>query len=445
MKLAKFFTAGCLAAALGAGNLLAQDEPVEVRIRAVTDKDGKVEVVEERIVGAEKSEKPGKSTAKSEVKEVEEETVKGRVIRRLQGLAGNVLERVEAATSEQGSEWGELPQSDYWIGVQIAPVAPEIRKHLTVKHGILVLHVYPESPAAKAEVQADDILIQAGELKLETGHDLIKAVDAAGTKELTFKVLREGKETTATLQPVKREAAKTLTLTRPAEGGLRLERLQAAQKQFEKALEALRAETEGEAAVDFMLVRPGAFMSRASTAKAPDDLTIQITKEGNKPAKIHVKQGDKSWDVAADKLDELPKEIRPFVEQMASGGGNATFMVSPPGAGPHFQMKVAPFKATTIPGVPAPPVVVPYPPAVHAVPAHPAIPGVPAVAPRATVTWSAAAPHGGTDAKLDQILKKLDALASPDLDEMKKELQALRKEVDELRKKASGSESGKER
>ena len=150
MKLAKFFTAGCLAAALGAGNLLAQDEPVEVRIRAVTDKDGKVEVVEERIVGAEKSEKPGKSTAKSEVKEVEEETVKGRVIRRLQGLAGNVLERVEDETSEQGSEWGELPQSDYWIGVQIAPVAPEIRKHLTVKHGILVLHVYPESPAAKA-------------------------------------------------------------------------------------------------------------------------------------------------------------------------------------------------------------------------------------------------------------------------------------------------------
>ena len=59
----------------------------------------------------------------------------------------------------------------------------------------------------------------------------------------------------------------------------------------------------------------------------------------------------------------------------------------------------------------------------------------PAVA-RAATAWTYAVSPQASDAKLDQILKKLDSLASPDLDEMRKELKALRKEVDELRKKA---------
>lgn len=434
MKITKLFTAGCLAAALSTSGLLAQDEPVQVRIRAIADKDGKVEVVEERVVGpgkpkSEKVEEEAKIGDRTDPSTGEDQTIRARVIRRLQGLAEGVAGKVEAGAED--SVWGELPPSDYWIGVQIAPVAPEVRKHMAVKHGVLVLHVYPDSPAAKAEMQADDILIQAGEAKIETGPDLIKAVDAAQTKELTFKLLREGKETTLTVQPIKRESTKTLTLTRPTEGAPRMERLQAAQKQFEKALEALRAETEGEAAVDFMLVRPGAFMSRATTLKVPDDLTVQITKEGNKPAKIHVKKGEKSWDVTADKLDDLPKEIRPFVEQMSGGAGHATFMVAPHGAGPQFPMQMAaPVKGA-----------IPFPPVT---PAIPALPGIPATR-AATAAWSAAVPHTAADAKLDQILKKLDALGSPDLEVMKKELQSLRKEVDELRKKSTGSEAGKER
>jgi hypothetical protein len=97
-------------------------------------------------------------------------------------------------------------------------------------------------------------------------------------------------------------------------------------------------------------------------------------------------------------------------------------------------MKVAPLPAKG--AVPAPPVTVP---AVPGVPATPPLPG------RAAAMWSAAIPHSGADAKLDQILKKLDALSSPELEQMKKELQTLRTEVDELRKKSTGSGAGKER
>jgi prefoldin subunit 5 len=446
MKLTRLITASCLTAALSAAGAFAQDEPVEVRVRAVAGPDGKLEVVEERIVGSEKltDKKETGTTEKGAEKKDEEQPLRARIIRRVQELG----ERVGGANAVEGAlgaatedVWGELPQSDYWIGVQIAPIAPEIRKHLPVKHGVLVVHVYPDSPAIKAELKADDILLQAGDKKIETGPDLVKAVDAAKETELSFLVLREGKEQKLTVTPTKREdAGQNLLLTRPAPAP-RLEKLQAAQKQFERALEGLRAETQQEGVVDFMLVRPGAFMAESADVKIPDDLTVQITKEGNKPAKVHVKKGDKSWETTSDKLDVLPKEVRPHVEQMLRGSHGLT-MTAPAGGMqlPYtMQMKVAP-------AAPGAPINMPHPPRIAAVPALPAVPGTPAAAPmvaRAATLWSHAMPSQASDAKLDQILKKLDAIASPDLEEMKKELKSLRKEVEELQKKISSTDSPK--
>lgn len=439
MKLKRLVTASCFAAALSAAGAWAQDEPVEVRVRAVAGPDGKLEVVEERVVGSEKptdKKEAGKAEKGGESKDVEQ-PLRARIIRRVQELG----ERIGDANAAEGGleavledAWGEMPQSDYWIGVQIAPVAPEIRKHLPVKHGVLVVHVYPDSPAIKAELKADDILLQAGDKKIETGPDLVQAVDAAKETELSFLVLREGKEQKLTVTPTKRvDAGQELLLSRTAPAP-RLEKLQAAQKQFERALEALRAETQQEGVVDFMLVRPGAFMAESAVAKMPDDLTVQITKEGNKPAKVHVKKGDKSWDTTSDKLDALPKEIRPHVEQMLQRPLGLS--MAAPGEGMRMpltmQMKVAP-------SAPGAPINMPHPPRIAAVPALPAVPGTPAAGPmvaRAATLWSHAMPSQASDAKLDQILKKLDAIASPDLEEMKKELKSLRKEVDELRKKS---------
>lgn len=443
MNRTKFFAASCVATALSATGAFAQEEPVEVRIRSVAGPDGKVEVVEERIVGGEKSpEKQEGDAAEKEPDNTEEQPLRARIIRRVQELGEKVggskaAENVLEVISEDF--WGEMPQSDYWIGVQIAPVAPEVRKHLPVKHGVLVVHVYPDSPAIKAELQADDILLQAGDKKIETGPDLVKAVDAAKETELSFLVLRAGKEQKLTVTPTKRDAVdKSLLLTRPAPSP-RLEKLQAAQKQFEKALEALRAETQQEGAIDFMLVRPGAFMAAGAEAKMPDDLTVQITKEGNKPAKVQVKKRDKSWDTTSDKLDTLPPEIRPHVEHLLNGGGSGLHGGFSPATSRMFQMKLA---APT----PGAPIVAPYPPRMNTIPALPAAPGTPAAPPivaRAATAWSHAFPAQPSDAKLDEILKKLDALASPDLEAMKKELKSLRKEVDELRKANSDSESPK--
>ncbi|WP_254508028.1 PDZ domain-containing protein [Anatilimnocola floriformis] len=438
MKWTKMFSASCLAAALATTTTFGQDQPVEVRVRAIAGPDGKVlQVLEERVLG-----KDDEKAEKKEEGKTDGQPLRARIFRRAQELGEKIAEAAEGATVEIANEdfWGEMPQSDYWIGVQIAPVSAEVRKHIPVKHGVLVQQVYPDSPAIKAELQADDILLQAGDAKIETGPDLVKAIDAAKTTEVPFLVLRGGKEIKLKITPTKRENEneRLPVLTAPA---VRLERLHAAQKQFEKALETLRAETQPEQGkVDLMLVRPGAFIMQSDVAKLPDDVTVQITKEGNKPAKIQVKKGDKSWDATSDKLDALPKELRPAIEQMLHGNGPpfvTTFTNPYMNVTPHTaRVQIPGGNGPTVTTI-APSATVPY--GVAPVPALPTVPGMPATPPvvaKAATAWAHAIGPNNSDAKLDQILKKLDSLASPDLEAMKAELKALRKEVDELRKKA---------
>jgi hypothetical protein len=437
MKCSQWLIAGFLALALSTANLWGQGEAVKVRVRAIAGPDGKVEVVEETVEGDPKEGSEAKRYLTIKAAEEEKKAdVRATAVRSYRSALSGAAKEEKSDTAE----WGELPQSDYWIGVQIAPVPPEVRKHMAVKHGILILHVYADSPAAKAELQVDDILIQAGDTKVETGPDLIKAVDAAKTNELTFKVLREGQERTVKVTPVKRSEAVTAT---PVQS-LRVDSLKAAERELERALAALKAQNAENAAVDFMLVRPGAYVYDHPEARVnlPEDVSIQITKQGNKPASIRVVQGEKTYEAAEGKLDSIPKELRSHVERMLAGGAGALAvrsyspqryemnLVAPPVAGGRVAPRVpAPVPVPPLPGVPGnPPTAPPVPPS----PANPA-----------RVAWLPSTASGASDAKLDQILKKLDSLARPDFDEIKKELQSLRKEVDELRKKSSGSESSR--
>src|SRR6185312_4338118 len=59
-------------------------------------------------------------------------------------------------------------------------------------------------------------------------------------------------------------------------------------------------------------------------ANLPDGVSVSIQKENDKPARITVKRGDETWNVAGDdpeSLKSLPADLRPFVEQMLHGGG----------------------------------------------------------------------------------------------------------------------------
>ena len=51
---------------------------------------------------------------------------------------------------------------------------------------------------------------------------------------------------------------------------------------------------------------------------------MAITREGDKPAKIVVKQGEQKWEITENEINKLPESLRPAVEQML-GHGDLTF------------------------------------------------------------------------------------------------------------------------
>lgn len=88
------------------------------------------------------------------------------------------------------------------LGIRYQEISGQLARYFHVERGsaLLVTEVAEDSPAAKAGVQAGDVLLSIGGRDVEDAEDLHRqVVDAAG--ELRLKVLRDGKavELTATL------------------------------------------------------------------------------------------------------------------------------------------------------------------------------------------------------------------------------------------------------
>jgi serine protease Do len=100
-----------------------------------------------------------------------------------------------------------------WLGVAIQPLTPELAKSFGSKDtkGVLVSDVVPDSPAAKAGVQAGDIMLEFDGKKMDAPGDLQRAVafSAAGNTA-KIKVWREQSEKTLEVKigeaPDEREA-----------------------------------------------------------------------------------------------------------------------------------------------------------------------------------------------------------------------------------------------
>jgi hypothetical protein len=52
----------------------------------------------------------------------------------------------------------------------------------------------------------------------------------------------------------------------------------------------------------------------------PDDLSIDIYREGKKPAKILVQKAEQKWEVTEGDLAKLPEDVRREVEPLVTGG-----------------------------------------------------------------------------------------------------------------------------
>lgn len=204
----------------------------------------------------------------------------------------------------------------YWIGIIGAPVDTLLQVHLRIDGGVVVEHVVPDSPAGKAGIEVNDILLDFDSRAVGNVGGLAEVVNATGDREVGITVLHAGKKKSLNLRPVERPEVMPAPLAPPPG---ELGTVEAWLKQLEEG--RLGDGTQG-----MFFLRPGIVMPREQAKRArakiqwsldlPKNTTITITRPNDEPARIVVRQGDKSWEVTAEKLDELPGDLRKSVESL---------------------------------------------------------------------------------------------------------------------------------
>jgi membrane-associated protease RseP (regulator of RpoE activity) len=318
------------------------------------------------------------------------------------------------------------PRGEYWIGIALGDLPPLAKKQLKLEHGLVVEDVLPDSPAKKAGFQQHDVLLQAGDKPLNEPADILQAVEAAKETELTLEAVRDGQHLMLKVTPVKRPQPEVVG-SRPVDEA-RAELREESIKKIEEALAELKGEN-GVEALALYFARPGVVATNVRDVKLPENMSISVTKEGDSPAKLHVKQDGKEWNVTVDKINELPDDVRRHVEALLG-------KVIHPMMSERARAIVGGTRrlSTRLPGVPgvAPPVSVPQQPQAPQPPRATQPYQYPSLKAYRVVPRDGSTQDKAVEEKLNQIIKKLDT-RDTSLEQLQEEVQRLRKELDELR------------
>ena len=232
----------------------------------------------------------------------------------------------------------------YWLDMKLTNVPKALDEQLQLGgKGTLVTHVGDDGPAAKAGLKAHDILLTVGDKPIEKLSDVVDEVEKSLGKEVSLKVLRAGKQMTLAITPAERYGSRDRYETptyRLGDLDIDIQKLEA---KIREKLDNVGVD------VRMLLIEPGKFIPHGTGFEAdkpadfPDDLNVQVTKTGKKPAQIEVKQGEKTWTVTEEKVDELPEEVRGHVKSLLGRSPNR-FAISFPG-GKKFTLPLPPPQA----------------------------------------------------------------------------------------------------
>ena len=230
----------------------------------------------------------------------------------LQAAEKGSAQATAVAAASASAEVQPVEPSPYWLGIDVFSATPALRSQLGLpaKEGLVIEGMVPGGPADKGGLKLYDVLMKAGGRKLTGIADLMHAVAEAKESKLAFELIRGGKPQTVTVALGKRPVGWVAGAASPSDAGA-----------MAKLLERLRREG-GEGPVQFRFVRPGLILPPGAPLrpKLPDNTAVVITREGDKPAKIVVTQGDKKWEITEDEINKLPEPLRGLVEQMLGRG-----------------------------------------------------------------------------------------------------------------------------
>lgn len=186
-----------------------------------------------------------------------------------------------------------------WIGVACEGVPDALRAHLDLSEGqgLLVMQVVSGSPAEKAGLVVHDVLLEVNGKAIKSIDDLVKAVDESDDG-IELKWIHKGETRTKAVSPVER----------PGDAGAA--DVDAARRLF------LR---DRDRSWPFQMRFMGPAFELRDAKEFPKDLKIEIKKHGDQPAEITVEKGDQKWQITEEQLNQLPEDVRSFVEPFVGG------------------------------------------------------------------------------------------------------------------------------
>lgn len=248
----------------------------------------------------------------------------GKIVR-IAPPGGSTTANVAVTNAEDADQAVQPEMPKHWIGILGGPASPELRAQLDIPagQGLLIRQVVPNSPAAKAGLQDFDVLLRANDADLHEMTELMELVRTAGEQggAITLDVLRRGQHETITITPETRP--EQVTGVEPkmmqGDGGVFAGQPQDALRMFQQRFGHGRP-------FQFRAFGPGTVLQGRTMGldQMPNGVSVSIQKQNDEPAHITVQRGNDSWDIVGDdpaSLEQLPKDVRPFVEQLLSGSG----------------------------------------------------------------------------------------------------------------------------
>jgi membrane-associated protease RseP (regulator of RpoE activity) len=237
-------------------------------------------------------------------------------------------ERLSRPGPTDGAIVDEPQAPKFWIGMLGGLIQEDhpLRAHLDLPtgEGLLVADVVPNSPASKAGLKKNDILLRANDTPLKAMTDLVELVGTEGEKksQIALEVFRRGERETIYVTPEERPADAQVSTGGFGEGGFGdgaglPEGVEELMRRFQHG--QLQG---GQMPFNFRNFGPGVIVGGDGMANVPNGVSVSITKKEGEPTQITVKRGDETWEVVGDdpkSLEQLPEDLRPFVARMLRG------------------------------------------------------------------------------------------------------------------------------
>jgi membrane-associated protease RseP (regulator of RpoE activity) len=225
----------------------------------------------------------------------------------------------------------DAPQAPkFWIGLLGGLIQEDhpLRAHVDLPTGeaLLVADVVPNSPASKAGLKKNDILLRANDTPLKAMTDLQELVATEGEKDgqIALEVFRRGERETIYVTPEERPADAQVSTGGFGEGGF------GEGGGFPMDVEEMMRQLQrGQRPFNFRNFGPGVIVGRPGMLNVPNgQVSVSINKQQGQPTEITVKRGEETWKVVGDdpeSLEKLPDDLRPFVERMLRGDTRMNF------------------------------------------------------------------------------------------------------------------------